>query len=361
MTRIITPLIAFLPSLLAVLYFGLIATDRFVSEAQFVVRTASRPAGGAGLGTLLQMTGLGRANDEVFAVQTFITSRNAVQQLAQRLPLREIYGRPNADLLTRYPSLVFGASDEELHRYLGWMISPIYNSTTGITTLRVQAFRPDDAREVAVALLELGEHTVNQMNERIREDAVRVAETETQRAEDRMIKAQQAITRFRNTELMIDPAGSSIIVSELVARLSADLAQVEALIRETAAAAATNPQLPSLRRRAEAIQAQIARERARISSGSDGLADKLAVYERLVLDREFAKQALAVAVRSLESAQNEGRRQQLYLERVVEPVTPDRSMVPDRLRMVLSTMGLNLVLAIAGWLVFSGWREHAAE
>jgi capsular polysaccharide transport system permease protein len=359
--RLVRTLVLISPSILGVLYFGVFATDRYVSEAQFVVRTAAKPAGGAGLGALLQMTGLGRAQDDVFSVQSFMTSRDAVELLSKDLPLRDIYGRPEADVIARYPSVFYGSTAEELHKYLSWMVTTIYSSTTGITTLRVQAFRAEDAKAIASLLLDLGEQTVNRMNERIQNEGVRTSESEVARHQQRMIDAQLAITKFRNAELMIDPAGSSIVVAELIGRLASELAQNEAKVRELDSGSPNSPQLASLRRRSEALQEQIVRERRRISSRSDGLADKLAVYERLTLDREFAKLNLTAAVRGLETSQQEARRQQLYLERVVEPAKPDYPMAPERLRMIATVMGLNLIGLLVGWLVFAGVGEHAAQ
>lgn len=351
----------FLPTLLSIVYFTFIAAERYVSESVFVVRSATKPTGASGLGALMEMSGFGQSNEDVYAVQSFMTSRSAVEQLAARLPIREIYARPKTDLVARYPSLFFGTTVEELHQYLNWMISITYNATTGLTTLSVQAFRPEDAREISLALLDLGEQTVNRMNARIQRDAMRSAQDEVKRGEDRLVAAQQAITRFRNAELVIDPTSSAVVVTEVIARLGAELAQVEAQIREVSAASSSSPQLVALRRRAEAIQAQINRERSRVSSAFDGIADKLATYERLVLEREFAKAALSAAQRSLEVAQQEARRQQLYLERVVEPVAPDRDMAPRRLRLIASTFGVNVILAIVGWLIFTGLREHVTE
>ncbi len=358
--RRIGTVLVFLPTLLAVVYFGAVATDRYVSETQFVIRTAAKPIGGSGLSALMQMTGLGRAQDEIFSVQSFIGSRNATRKLNERLPLGPIFGRPEADFVARYPSMFYGATLEELYHYLGWMVTTTYNSTTGITTMKTQAFRAEDARDIAVALLALSEQTVNELNARIQSDAVKTARDEVKRAEERLIAAQLAITKFRNAELMIDPAGSSVIVTEMIARLSAELTQTEAQSREIRAGASTNPQLPTLSRRAEALQTQIARERARISNEDEGLARKLATFERLALDREFAKQALTSVTRSLEAAEHEARRQQLYLQRVVDPVAADRAMAPERLRMIASVFGVNLLLALVGWLVASGVREHGS-
>ncbi len=350
-----------LPSILALLYFGVLATAQYVSESQFVLRTADKPAGGSGFGALLEMSGIGHVEDDVYAVQAFLTSRNAATQLAGRLPVQSIYGLPNADFVARYPSVFYGPTAEEFYKYLNWMVSAIYNSTTGIMTLKVHAFMPGDARAINLALLQLAEETVNQMNARMREDAMRLAQLEVKRSQDRLVNAQLDITRFRNSELMIDASGSAIVVVEVIARLTAELSQLNAQIREISDGAVANPQLPSLRRRAEALDAQISAERQKISDPKDGLADQLARYERLVLNQEFAKEALASAERSLEIARMDARRQQLYLERIVEPAAPDRAMAPERLRLIATVIGLNLVVLLVGWLIMSGLREHIVE
>ena len=68
-----------------------------------------------------------------------------------------------------------------------------------------------------------------------------------------------------------------------------------------------------------------------------------------------------VAVRridSLEEAKNDARRKQAYVERIVQPNLPDQPLEPRRLRGVIATLALGLVL----WGIFSmllaGAREH---
>jgi capsular polysaccharide transport system permease protein len=355
-------LLFFAPSLFALIYFGFVAHDRYVSEAQFVIRTASRPVGGgSGLGSFLQMAGLGRSQDDVFAVQSFLGSSDAVRSLAERLPVREYYGFASGDPIARYPSFIYGSSLEELHRYLSWMITTAYSTNTGIMTLRVEAFRAQDAKAVADTMLELSEQLVNRMNARINADAVRLADEEVKRNEDRLVQSQVAITRFRNTELMIDPAGSSVIVTELIARLAAELAQAQTQLREMAASAPDGPLLSPMRRRIVALENQIDVERRKISEENGGLARKLAQYERLVLEREFAKNALQASVRALESARTEARRQQLYLERITQPAAADHPISPQRLRLTLTVIAANLLGFLVGWLIYAGVEERLEE
>jgi capsular polysaccharide transport system permease protein len=305
------------------------------------------------------MVGISRSQDDVFSVQNFMTSRDAVARLMERLPLEQIYGTKDADFVARYPSIFFGPTREQLYKYFQWMISVSYANNTGISTLQVQAFRPEDTRAVAEGLLELSEQLVNDMNRRIYEDAVTVSADQVGRDESRLIAAEVALTDFRNRELMIDPASSSVVVSEVVKRLSNGLADTQTQINEMKSNSPANPQLASLQRRATALDGQIARERGRISNSSDGLAKKIGEYERLSLEREFAKQALTNSTAALETARAEARRKQLYLERVVEPNLPDYANAPASLRWIATVFGANLLGLLVLWLFFTGIREHA--
>lgn len=353
-------ILALLPTILAVLYFGFIATDRYVAVAQFVVRTAAKPNGLSGLGSLLHMAGLSNSDDDTYAVQNYMTSLDAVQQLEQKLPLREYYGRPEADFIARYPSLFYGTSLEQFYDYLQWMISVVYVPATGITTIRVEAFRPEDAQAIALALLDLGEQLVNRMNERIYNDAVSVAADEVNHDQQRLVAAELDLTSFRNKEMMIDPDRSSLIVTELIARLESEVSQTKAQLTALTASSPNSPQLGILRERITALQAQILQQRSQISDQSTGLARKLAVYEQLSLQRKFAENILATASSRLETARVEAQRQQLYLDRIVEPSKADYPMAPESLRMVATVFGLNILGILVAWLVSAGIKEHAA-
>lgn len=349
-----------LPTIFAGLYYGAIATDQYVSEARFVIRTASKPGGMiGGLGALLQMVGISRSQDDAWAVHDFLTSRDALRALTTQLDLRAIYGRPDADFLARYPSVLFNSSDEQLYRYFQHMLTVVVNSSTGLTTLRVNAFRAADAKTVAQTLLDMGEGLVNGLNERLQADALRLATAEVSRAEQRRITNQQALTAFQNRELLLDPTKNSAIVLEVIGKLSAELANARANVAETRASSPTSPNLLSLQQHVVALEHQISIERSRVGNTSDGLADKIAEYEKLSLEREFSIRVLSQAVSALEQARIETRRQQLFLERVVEPGLADDATMPQRWRMVFTVFGFNLLAAAVGWLVMTGLREHS--
>jgi capsular polysaccharide transport system permease protein len=353
-------LIAFFsPTLVIGLYLGFVATDRYMSESAFVVRSASRPAGVGGFGALLQITGIARNND-TYSVNEFLVSRDAVSQLQSKLPLANMYGYRGIDLLSRYPSAIFGATAEQLYRYFSYMSDVAFNAQTGVTTLRVQAFRPDDAKAINATLLDLSEQLVNRLNERVREDTVRVYEGQVAAGQKRLVEDQVAIVAFQNKELTIDPKTNSLAVSQLVGRLGTDLAQTQTQIAATASSSPGNPALQVLKGQAAATANQISVERARIGDASDGLADKLAAFTPLDMDRIFAVSALAAANSALDAARIEADRQQLYLDRIVEPNKADYPTRPQKLWLTTTAFLLNLLALAIFWLVRSGMREHGA-
>jgi capsular polysaccharide transport system permease protein len=349
-----------LPTLIAAAYYGVLATDRYVSEARFVIRTASKPGSMAGgLGALMQLVGMSRSQDDAYAVRDFLTSRDAMHELAARVDLGAIYRHQDADPLVRYPSFLFRSTDEGFYRYFQHRLTVLVNNSTGLTTLRVEAFRPEDAAKVAETLLDLGEGLVNKLNTRMQQDAVRVAAAEVTRAEQLRIDKQVAVTAFRNRELILDPAASSTMVVELIGKLSTELADVRTQIAEMESNSPSNPQLRSLHEQASAIEGQILTERGRVANNSDGLAEKIEQYERLMLEQEFAVQMLTQAMTGLELARIDARRQQLFLERVVEPGVPDEALMPERWRMVLTVFGFNVIGVGVLWLLVAGLSEHA--
>jgi capsular polysaccharide transport system permease protein len=357
--KLLALLASFSPTIFIGLYLGFVATDRYVSESAFVVRSASRPTGVGGFGALLQITGIARNND-TYSVNEFLVSRDAVSQLQAKLPLADMYGYKRVDLLSRYPSPIFGATAEQLYKYFSYMSEVAFNAQTGVTTLRVQAFQPQDAKAINATLLDLSEQLVNRLNERVREDTVRVYEGQVAAEQKRLVDDQVAIVAFQNKELTIDPKTNSLAVSQLVGRLGTDLAQTQTQIAATASSSPGNPALQVMKGQAAATANQISVERARIGDASDGLADKLAAFTRLDMDRIFAVSALTAANTALDAARIEADRQQLYLDHIVEPNEADYASRPQKLWLTTTAFLLNALALAIFWLVRSGMREHGA-
>src|SRR5437667_851822 len=101
-----------LPTLIAGVYYFAIASDLYLSEAKFIVRSPKQVQTST-IGALLQSTGLGRAADDTAAVQDFVMSRDAVRKLEQKNDLRTVLSRGEGDFVTRFPGIWFWRKDFE--------------------------------------------------------------------------------------------------------------------------------------------------------------------------------------------------------------------------------------------------------
>ena len=74
------------------------------------------------------MVGFSRSDDDVFSVQDFLTSRDAIAQLGEQLPLREYVSHSGRDSLMSFPTLIYGDTSEEFYKYMQNFIDVNYNT-----------------------------------------------------------------------------------------------------------------------------------------------------------------------------------------------------------------------------------------
>lgn len=346
-----------LPTLVAVIYFGLIAADVYVSESRFVVRSPERQASSP-LGMLLKGAGFSRSQDDSYTVYDYILSRDALVQLEKEFSLSKAFSSPKWDIFARFPSLDWDDSFEALFRYYKKRVGVDLDSVSSISTLSTSAFSPDDAVRMNEKLLVLSEELINRLNERGRQDMIRFAADEVAVAEKKAKAAALTLSAYRNQKGVIDPERQSTIQLQQIAKLQEELIATQGQLTQLQTFTTANPQIPSLQKRVQTLRKEIADETNRVAGGDRSLANKAAEYQRLALEREFADKQLGSALVSLEQARNDAQRKQLYLERIVQPSKPDIAIEPRRIRGVLAT----LVLGLVAWgilsMLIAGVKEH---
>ena len=228
------------PTLLAGTYFGILAADRYEAEARFVVRTPSAAAASQ-ITNLVQGSGIVRSTDDAYIVHAYIRSRDAVIKLAADNDLVARLTRPEADFIWSYPGFLRRPSAERLWRHFQDFITIDFDQTTGITTLKVQSFRPEDAREVAVALLANSETLINGMSERAQKEALDTATREVTQTRERAQLALDRITEFRRRNAMIDPGRVSTAALETITKLALEIASTNAELSELKRASPDSP------------------------------------------------------------------------------------------------------------------------
>jgi capsular polysaccharide transport system permease protein len=350
--------IVVVPTILASIYYGLIAADLYVSRAQYLVRGVDSHKS-AGLGAILNTFGISRAADDTSAIESFIQSREAIQKLGETVDLRELFGRREADFWARYPRAWQKPTFERLYLKTQDYIAVTQDQTTGITSLEVSAFRPDDAHKVAATLLHLAEDMVNRMNARAQSDAITQAKSEVANARDEVVQTQADLTAFRNKELLVDPVSFAGVLLDAISQLSLERAQTQTQIDETTQMSPFNPGLGSLKAKVEALEKKIDEERQKLAGNDSAIAEKVSTYERLTLLRDLADKRYSSALVSLQAAQVEAQRQQVYIELIEPPNLPDESTKPERLRMIVTVFVISMAAFSILWILTVGSKDHA--
>ncbi len=341
-------LLVLLPTLISAAYLWTRATDQYVSIVGFSVRKE----GGAPtldlLGGITTFNPGGGASDTDILYE-FIRSQDLVTRIDAKLDLRSKFsGHWPRDFFFAYdPS----GTIEDLTDYWQRQVKVIYDDTTGLITLEVSAFTPEDAHEIATAIVEESTSAINDFSAIARDDATRYAREELGKALDRLTSSRQELTAFRMRTQIVDPAadleGQMGVLSQLRAQMAEALVAHDLLIDN---ARDDDPRVIQSRQRIDAIRNRIDQERNKFGeqgAGPEGesYSELVSEYEKLAVDREFAETTYRAALLAYDSAVAEAQRQSRYLAAHIAPTYPESSRRPDRPVSVI----LVLAFALLAW------------
>lgn len=346
-----------LPFFGSIIYFGVLASDVYVSESQFVVRSASKPAA-SGLGVLLQSAGFSNASEEVFTAKAFAESRDALRSLNRDGAYSRAYSRSNISVIDRFNGFGWHGSFEDLYKYFSSHVSVTADATSSISTLTVRAYTADDAYWINRRLLEMSEATVNTLNERAQRDLVQYATVEVEAAKEQAARAAISLAELRTRSGIVDPEKQAEIQLQMISKLQDELIASNTQLAQLRRFAPRNPQIPALEERISTIRREIDMQSRMLVGSGTSLARSAVEFQRRMLENQLAEKQLASALASLEEAKNEARRQQVYVERIVAPNRPDEATEPRRLRGVLATLAIGLVVWGVCSMLLAGVREH---
>jgi len=351
------------PTLIASVYYTFVASDQYVSEFRFAVRDSKSAAkgnsGDANISGLL--AGMSSPNGpENYIVVDYLKSRQAVDDLMEKIDVKSKYTRSSIDWWSRFDA---SKPMEAFAGYWQSMITANYDQVTGIAIAQVRAFSPGDAHELAVALLDQSEELINRIANRPQLDAIESARAEVKHAEARLEAIRAELLSFRNTEQVIDP-NASIVTSNIataqmlrtnLTQLLAELGTLRERLDEKA------PSVQVLQSKIRATQEQLSEIEKRVANGADGsksLSTVVARFEQLELDRQFAQTQLLTAMQSLERARMSALEKHMYVTPFVQPVRAESPSYPRRLLSIMVTMLFCFLLWTISLLVFRSIREH---
>jgi capsular polysaccharide transport system permease protein len=348
-----------LPTLAALVYFGVLAADMYQSESKYTIQ-GTEIQGGGSLGSLIGALSVGGASGEfdARAVQEYILSRDVLRRLDSEQGFIRHHQEDAIDWVARIPA---DATFEEAYEYYDRLVDVRYDSQSGVSTLMVKAATAEDAQRFAHAILGYAEQMVNELSERARLDRMEFARTEVQAGEQRLGEARQAILELQREGEEIDPVESASAVFNIRSQLDVELSKARAELSQMESFMQPDShRVQELKQKVASLEAQIARENLKlVDSQSQSLSASIARFEPLVLEKEFAEKAYESALASLEVARTEAAQQHRYLAIIVTPSAPDEPTHPRRILGILTVLALTLVAFGIISLMIAAAREHA--
>ncbi|MBK8386270.1 MAG: hypothetical protein IPL11_11675 [Candidatus Accumulibacter sp.] len=133
--------------MLAILYWGVIASDRYVSEADVVVDRTD-VSGGQSIDFSALLTGGGRSVYDLMLMRDHLRSVDMLQKLDARLNLRVHYSDWKRDPLSRMWSE--DTEQEFFYKHYLSRVSIELDDAVGVLRIKAQAYNPEMAHAIAL-------------------------------------------------------------------------------------------------------------------------------------------------------------------------------------------------------------------
>ncbi len=340
---------------IAVIYFGLIASDRYVSRAQLVIKQADQIKM---LPDALSMLGLGGSNHEdVLLTQDYLQSPDLLAKLDKELGLKAHYQSHKVDFFSRLSSNV---SQEEFIEYYHNHLTLRLDDTSGILTIEFQAFDPAYGQRVVSMMLKESEGFINRLGHQVALEQLSFVEKEVNRAYQRVQDEKAKVLDFQNTHNLISPESTSTARLGLVSQIESELAQQQAQLKQLHSyMKITAPAVVSLQTKVDALTQQLDQEKARLTgTDKDAMNEITSRYMDVQTQAALAEDLYKSGLISLEQAKVEAYRKLKHLLIISQPTLAEDSEYPRRLYN-LATIGVLLCL-LYGLLVMglATLREH---
>jgi len=182
----------FLPTILAGWYYYAIATPMYSTKSEFLIQSAD---GGGGGGPLSGLIPSQLANSqESIAVQSYLTSKDAMIRLDEALGYKRHFAQPEIDAIQRLDA---DTTNEAAHKIYKKNIKIGYDPTEGVVRMEVIAADPIVATDFSKALISYAEERVDELSQNIRNDAMEDARRNLERAKVERREAQENLIRLQ--------------------------------------------------------------------------------------------------------------------------------------------------------------------
>lgn len=325
---------------IAVLYFGVMVSDRYVSRADVLVKQADQIKM---LPEALSILGVGgSSHQDVLLIQDYLQSWDLLSTLDRELDLKGHYQSHQADFFSR---LSGDASREDFIEYYRKHLTLHLDDLSGVLTIELQTFDPDYSQRVVTLMLKESEQFINRLGHKMALDQLAFVEKEADRAYQRVQTEKNKVLAFQNSHQLLSPESTSSAQVGMINQIEAELVRQQTeLKRLKSYMKSTAPQVIAVETSVNALNKQLQQEQGKLTGvDKDAMNEITASYQEVQSRASLAADFYKTSLISLEQARVEAYRKIKHLLVISQPTLADKAEYPRRLYN-LATVGVLLCL-----------------
>jgi capsular polysaccharide transport system permease protein len=344
-----------IPFLMLSLYYGLIASDRYISQAVFTIKENGNSTSSLDI-DLLGLGSSASLKDERI-LKEYMLSGDMLAFLDGKAQHKAHFQDSGADW---FSALSPDATREEYLEYFRDHVDVYFDETSGLLFVEVQAFEAEYAKQMLEIMLQQSESIVNDISHRLAIAQYQFVAQQLAKTQESLKTAKQQLLAFQNNYQIFSPEQQGQSLTAIMDNLEGELSQEKAKLKQILGyQKANSPKVIATRERIRALTEQISDEKRRlIGEGDEELNDLMVVYTNLQLDLEFAKDAYASALAALQQSRAESSKKMKHLVIVSKPSLADEAMYPERFYILATALIVLLMLYGMTRMTISTIKEH---
>ncbi|WP_260603147.1 chain-length determining protein [Bordetella hinzii] len=331
-------------AILAIAYWLVFASDRYVSDATVIIRKTDSIAAPV-IDLPMVVSGIPTVSrSDQLLLREYLLSTDMLKKLDAAIDLRSHYSDKRRDIISRM--WFKDASMEWFYRHYLARTAVDYDDFAGVLRISAQAYDPETARTIANMLVEEGERYMNHLGHELAEVQVSFLTSQVDQAQRRFQQASQDLLAYQNSKGLVSPQNTAESINMIVAKLEDQRAQIQTQLAALPKTLERNhPNIQMYRQAIEAVDRQIAQEKARLAAPSgQTLNYTVEEFHRLQMTVGFMQDVYKAALAALEKGRMDATRMLEKVSVLQAATVPEYPMEPKRIYNAVVTLLLALLL-----------------
>ncbi|MDN8011731.1 chain-length determining protein [Burkholderia multivorans] len=335
----------FIYAILSIPYWLLIASDRYVSEANVIIQTTDQISSpSVDVSAIVPGAGGPNRADQLL-LREYLLSVDMLKKLDASLDLRSHFSNWRRDPISRM--WFKNAPPEWFYQYWLSRVDVQYDDYSGVLHIRAQAYDPDTAQAIVNLMVREGEAHMNQLGHQLAQSQVDFLSTQVSTAHTRLLDATHSVIDFQNNKGLVAPQATVESLTAMIDKLEAQKTEVQTQLSSLPSSLSPDqPTVVMLRNNLKALEQQIAQKRAELTSPSRRTLNyTVEEFQRLQMQVGFAQDLYKTALAALEKGRMDAARTLKMVSIIQKPTRPGYPTEPGRLYNAFVTLVVAAALA----------------